>query len=49
MRLIALERLSPYLSMLIKNVQIGDFTRPVHYFEGMVVLNSELKTNVGSK
>jgi hypothetical protein len=39
MRLVALERLSPYLSMHMKNVQIRGRTHHVHQFEGKVVLD----------
>jgi hypothetical protein len=49
MKLVVLERLSPYLSMHIKNIQIGGRTRPVHSFECKVVLYSELETNMESK
>jgi hypothetical protein len=41
---VALKSISPYLSMHMKNVQIEGSTRPVHEFECMVVLDSELKT-----
>jgi hypothetical protein len=40
-----LERISPYLSMHMKNVQIGGCTLPVHQFEGKVVMYSELDSN----
>jgi hypothetical protein len=36
-------------SMHMKNVQIGERMRPVHEFEGTVVLDSELEINMGSK
>jgi hypothetical protein len=48
MTLVALERLSPYLFTHMKNVQIRGRMCPVCEFVGMVALNSELETNMGS-
>jgi hypothetical protein len=39
MGLVALEILSPYLSMHINIIQIRDCTRHVHQFEGKMVLD----------
>jgi hypothetical protein len=49
MKPVELERLSPYLFIHMKNVQIIGRTHPVFEFEDMVVMNSELKTNMESK
>jgi collagenase-like PrtC family protease len=42
MRLVALEILSPYLSMNMKNVKIRGRMCPMYQFEGKVVLDSEI-------
>jgi hypothetical protein len=39
---VALEILSPFLSMHMLVTQIGGRTHPIHQFEGKVVLDSEL-------
>jgi hypothetical protein len=49
MKPVALERLSCYLSMHIKNVQIGGCMHPMLEFEDTIVLDSEWETNMGSK
>jgi hypothetical protein len=41
-RLVALESLSLYLSIHMKNVQIEGRTHPVRQFEGRVVLDPEI-------
>jgi hypothetical protein len=41
--------LSPYLFMHMKNVQIIGRTHLVRQFEGTVVMDSELETNMRSK
>jgi hypothetical protein len=47
-KLVVLENLSPYLFMHMKNVQIESHTRPMHQFEGKVVLNLEVDLKSGS-
>jgi hypothetical protein len=42
MRLVTLERLSPYIHMHMKNVQIRGRMCHVHQFEGKVVLDPEI-------
>jgi hypothetical protein len=49
MRLVALERLSTYLSMHMKNVQNGGCICPACELEGTVALDSELETNIENK
>jgi hypothetical protein len=49
MRLVALERLSLYLAMHMKNVQNRGCTRPACELEGTVALDSELETNIENK
>jgi hypothetical protein len=47
MRLVALKTLSPYLSMHMKNIKIRGHMCLVRQFEGNVILNSKLETNMG--
>jgi hypothetical protein len=49
MGMIALESLSPYLSMHIKNVQIGVRPCHMHQFEDKFIMDSELETNMRYK
>jgi hypothetical protein len=49
MKPVELESLSPYLFIHMKNVQIIGRMCPMFEFEDMVVMNSELKTNMESK
>jgi hypothetical protein len=44
-----LESLSPWLSVHRKNVKIGGHMRLVGQFEGKVVLDPELETNMENK
>jgi hypothetical protein len=46
MRMVALESLSLYLSIYLKNVQIGGRTHPVHECEDMEVPDSKLEINM---
>jgi hypothetical protein len=48
MELVALERLSPYVSMHMYIIQIGQRTHPVRQFEGKVTLDSELDLKLDS-